>query len=45
MHSRLISDYGGVVNKMPVFAAFFMLFAMGQLRLARYQRFVGESWW
>ena len=28
MHSRMISDYGGVVNTMPVFAAFFMLFAM-----------------
>src|SRR6185503_5329464 len=28
MHTRLISDYGGVVNSMPVFAALFMLFAM-----------------
>src|SRR5947209_13479279 len=29
LHSRLISDYGGVVNAMPKFAAFMMLFAMG----------------
>jgi NADH-quinone oxidoreductase subunit M len=28
MHSRQIADYGGVVNTMPKFAAFFMLFAM-----------------
>src|SRR5947207_1376950 len=28
MHTRMISDYGGVANKMPVFAAFFVLFAM-----------------
>src|SRR5437764_3115690 len=28
LHSRLISDYGGVVNTMPKFAAFMLLFAM-----------------
>lgn len=28
MHSRRIADYGGVVNVMPKFAAFFLLFAM-----------------
>ncbi|PIY05347.1 MAG: NADH-quinone oxidoreductase subunit M, partial [Gallionellaceae bacterium CG_4_10_14_3_um_filter_60_1069] len=28
VHSRQIVDYGGVANTMPVFAAFFMLFAM-----------------
>ena len=28
MHSREIADYGGVVNTMPKFAAFFVLFAM-----------------
>src|SRR5207248_981483 len=28
MHSRQIADYGGVVNTMPKFAAFAMLFAM-----------------
>jgi NADH-quinone oxidoreductase subunit M len=42
MHSRLISDYGGVVNKMPVFAAFFMLFAMANSGLPGTSGFVGE---
>ncbi|MGD8644257.1 MAG: NADH-quinone oxidoreductase subunit M, partial [Chromatiales bacterium] len=28
LHSRQIDDYGGVANTMPVFAAFFVLFAM-----------------
>ncbi|MDP3481843.1 MAG: NADH-quinone oxidoreductase subunit M, partial [Sulfuricella sp.] len=28
MHSRMIADYGGVANRMPIFAAFFVLFAM-----------------
>ena len=41
MHSRQIADYGGVVNTMPKFAAFMMLFAManaglpGDVRLRR----------
>ena len=42
MHSRLISDYGGVVNSMPVFAAFFMLFAMANSGLPGTSGFVGE---
>ncbi|MEO8004910.1 MAG: proton-conducting transporter membrane subunit, partial [Betaproteobacteria bacterium] len=42
MHSRQISDYGGVVNKMPVFAAFFMLFAMANAGLPGTSGFVGE---
>jgi NADH-quinone oxidoreductase subunit M len=42
MHSRLISDYGGVVNKMPVFAALFMLFAMANSGLPGTSGFVGE---
>jgi len=28
VHSRQIADYGGVVNTMPVFAAFMVLFAL-----------------
>jgi NADH-quinone oxidoreductase subunit M len=32
-HSRLIKDYGGIANRMPVFAAFFMLFAMSNVGL------------
>jgi NADH-quinone oxidoreductase subunit M len=42
MHSRLIADYGGVVNTMPVFAAFFMLFAMANSGLPGTSGFVGE---
>lgn len=42
MHSRQIKDYGGVVNKMPVFAAFFMLFAMANSGLPGTSAFVGE---
>jgi NADH-quinone oxidoreductase subunit M len=42
LHSRQIVDYGGVVNKMPVFAAFFMLFAMANAGLPGTSGFVGE---
>jgi NADH-quinone oxidoreductase subunit M len=42
MHSRNIADYGGVANKMPVFAAFFMLFAMANSGLPGTSAFVGE---
>jgi len=42
VHSRQISDYGGVVNTMPKFAAFFMLFAMANAGLPATSGFVGE---
>ncbi len=42
MHSRNIADYGGVVNTMPKFAAFFMLFAMANAGLPATSGFVGE---
>src|SRR5688572_16319426 len=42
LHSRQISDYGGVVNRMPVFAALFMLFAMANSGLPGTSGFVGE---
>jgi NADH-quinone oxidoreductase subunit M len=42
MHSRRIADYGGVVNTMPKFAAFFMLFAMANSGLPATSGFVGE---
>jgi NADH-quinone oxidoreductase subunit M len=42
MHTRLIADYGGVVNRMPVFAALFMLFAMANSGLPGTSGFVGE---
>ncbi len=42
MHSRMIADYGGVVNTMPKFAAFMMLFAMANCGLPATSGFVGE---
>ena len=42
VHSRMIVDYGGVVNTMPKFAAFFMLFAMANAGLPATSGFVGE---
>jgi NADH-quinone oxidoreductase subunit M len=42
LHSRQIADYGGVVNTMPIFAAFFMLFAMANSGLPGTSGFVGE---
>ena len=41
-HSRLIKDYGGVARVMPVFAAFYMLFAMSNVGLPGTAGFVGE---
>jgi len=42
MHTRMIADYGGVVNRMPKFAAFMMLFAMANAGLPATSGFVGE---
>ncbi|HEX9183602.1 MAG TPA: NADH-quinone oxidoreductase subunit M [Burkholderiales bacterium] len=42
MHSRMIADYGGVVNTMPKFAALMMLFAMANCGLPGTSGFVGE---
>ena len=42
MHTRLIKDYGGVANKMPVFAGLMMLFAMANSGLPGTSGFVGE---
>lgn len=41
-HSRQIADYGGVVNTMPIFASFFVLFAMANAGLPGTSGFVGE---
>jgi NADH-quinone oxidoreductase subunit M len=41
-HSRQIADYGGVVNTMPRFAAFLVLFAMANCGLPGTSGFVGE---
>ncbi|SEQ47149.1 NADH-quinone oxidoreductase subunit M [Giesbergeria anulus] len=42
MHSREIADYGGVVNTMPKFAAFALLFTMANSGLPGTAGFVGE---
>src|SRR5688500_10571586 len=42
MHTRMLGDYGGVVNTMPKFAAFMMLFAMANSGLPATSGFVGE---
>jgi NADH-quinone oxidoreductase subunit M len=42
MHSRQIADYGGVVNKMPKFAALIVLFSMANCGLPATSGFVGE---
>jgi NADH-quinone oxidoreductase subunit M len=42
VHSREISDYGGVINTMPKFAAFMVLFAMANAGLPGTCGFVGE---
>lgn len=42
MHTREIKDYGGVVNVMPYFAAFFMVFTMASAGLPATSGFVGE---
>ena len=42
MHTRMIADYGGVVNTMPKFATLMMLFAMANSGLPATSGFVGE---
>jgi NADH-quinone oxidoreductase subunit M len=42
VHSREIADYGGVVNTMPKFAAFALLFTMANCGLPGTAGFVGE---
>ena len=42
MHSRQIADYGGVINTMPMFGAFMVLFAMANAGLPGTSGFVGE---
>lgn len=42
MHTRELSRFGGIVNKMPVYAAFFMLFTMASVGLPGTNSFIGE---
>jgi NADH-quinone oxidoreductase subunit M len=42
MHTREIAAYGGIVNRMPAYAAVFMLFTMANVGLPGTSGFVGE---
>ncbi|MGI8839434.1 MAG: NADH-quinone oxidoreductase subunit M [Caulobacteraceae bacterium] len=42
MHTREIAFYGGLVNRMPFYAAVFMVFTLGNLGLPGTSGFVGE---
>ncbi|MEQ4617978.1 MAG: NADH-quinone oxidoreductase subunit M [Corticimicrobacter sp.] len=42
VHSRKIADYGGVINVMPRFVTFFVLFSMANSGLPATSGFVGE---
>ncbi|MBS1187683.1 MAG: NADH-quinone oxidoreductase subunit [Burkholderiaceae bacterium] len=43
MHTRMIAEYSGVMNTMPKFSAFFVLFSMANCGLPGTSGFVGES--
>ncbi len=42
LHTRLISHFGGIARPMPIFAAFFMVFALSNVGLPGTSGFVGE---
>ena len=42
MHSREIATYGGLVNRMPVYAAVFLVFTLANVGLPGTSGFVGE---
>ena len=42
MHTREIAKFGGIVNRMPIYAAVFMLFTMASVGLPGTNSFVGE---
>jgi NADH-quinone oxidoreductase subunit M len=42
MHTREIKAYGGLVNRMPIYATVFMLFTMANVGLPGTSGFVGE---
>ena len=42
MHTREIAAYGGLVNRMPLYAVFFMIFTMANVGLPGTSGFVGE---
>ncbi len=42
MHTREIAKYGGLVHRMPIYAAFFMFFTMANVGLPGTSGFIGE---
>jgi NADH-quinone oxidoreductase subunit M len=42
MHSRMITSYGGLVERMPVYAAVFMVFMLASVGLPGTSGFIGE---
>ena len=42
MHTRMIADYGGLVNRMPTYALAFMVFTMANVGLPGTSGFIGE---
>ncbi len=42
MHTREIAAYGGLVNRMPIYAAFFMVFTLANVGLPGTSGFIGE---
>src|SRR5215203_2665120 len=42
MHSREIASYGGLVNRMPVYAVVFLIFTLANVGLPGTSGFVGE---
>lgn len=42
LHTRVIADFGGIAKTMPIFATFFMIFAMSNVGLPGTSGFVGE---
>ena len=41
-HTRLISDYGGLASRMPLFASFFLIFTLASVGLPGTSGFIGE---
>jgi len=41
-HTRLIEEFGGLANRMPVYAAFFLIIALSSIGLPGLNGFVGE---
>ena len=41
-HTRLIEEFGGLANRMPVYAAFFLIVTLSSIGLPGLNGFVGE---